>query len=79
MRFEQMLNERFVNVFTPDEKKAYMDELWNLLELTYAEIKSWAELTGQCPSTLEIAALRAMSRTRLEAIADGHSRTRNQS
>ena len=33
-----MLNERFVNVFTPDDKKAYMDELWELLEITYAEI-----------------------------------------
>jgi len=38
MKFAQMLNERFVNVFTPDEKEAYMDELWALLEVTYAEI-----------------------------------------
>ena len=38
MRFEQVLNERFVNVFTPEDKEAYMDEVWNLLELTYAEI-----------------------------------------
>ena len=38
MKFSQMLNERFVNVFTPDDKKAYMDELWELLEITYAEI-----------------------------------------
>lgn len=33
-----MLNERFVNVFTPEDKQKHMDELWQLLELTYAEI-----------------------------------------
>ena len=33
-----MLNERFVNVFTPEDKRAYMDQVWELLELTYAEI-----------------------------------------
>jgi len=38
MRFAQILNERFVNIFTPEDKQKYMDELWNLLELTYAEI-----------------------------------------
>lgn len=38
MRFQQILNERFVNVFAPEDKQAYMDELWELLELTYAEI-----------------------------------------
>ena len=38
MRFEQVLNERFVNVFTPEDKKVYMDQVWELLELTYAEI-----------------------------------------
>ena len=38
MRFEQVLFERFVNVFTPEDKRAYMDDVWQLLELTYAEI-----------------------------------------
>lgn len=38
MKFDQLLNERFVNVFTPEDKQKYMDELWELLELTYAEI-----------------------------------------
>lgn len=38
MRFEQIINERFVNVFTEKDKTAYMDQVWKLLELTYAEI-----------------------------------------
>jgi len=38
MKFAQILNERFVNVFTPEDKASYMEELWSLLEITYAEI-----------------------------------------
>lgn len=38
MRIQELLFERFVNLFSPEEKKKAMDEVWDLLELTYAEI-----------------------------------------
>ena len=38
MKWNQIINERFVNVFTPEDKEKYIDQLWHLLELTYAEL-----------------------------------------
>lgn len=34
--FKQYINEHFINVFTPDQKEPYADEVWNLLQKTYA-------------------------------------------
>lgn len=32
----QLLSERFINVFTPEQKKPYVDEVWDLIQDSYA-------------------------------------------
>lgn len=35
---EQQLNERFINVFTPEEKEKYADVVWDILQKSYGYI-----------------------------------------
>jgi len=35
MRIADILTERFVNVFTPDDKQKYADEVWDMLQKAY--------------------------------------------
>lgn len=34
--FKKFLVERYINLFTPDEKEPYADEVWDLLQKSYA-------------------------------------------
>lgn len=34
--FKQFLNEAYINLFTPEEKREYVDEVWDILQKSYA-------------------------------------------
>jgi hypothetical protein len=34
--FKQFITEHFINVFTPEQKEPYVDQVWELLQKTYA-------------------------------------------
>lgn len=33
---KQFINERYINLFTPEDKEPYVDEVWNILQAAYA-------------------------------------------
>jgi len=36
LNFKQFINEHYLNLFTPEEKAPYADQVWDLLQATYA-------------------------------------------
>jgi hypothetical protein len=37
-RFEEFLNERFLNVFSDSEKQPFVDDVWEIIQKSYAKI-----------------------------------------
>ena len=38
MKFKQFINEKFVNLFKPEEKEQYAQVVWDILQLSYKDI-----------------------------------------
>jgi len=38
LTFKELINEKFVNLFKDEEKENYKDEVWNLLQISYASL-----------------------------------------
>lgn len=38
MRFKNFINEAFINVFSSEDKRKYVDDVWDIIQSTYSRL-----------------------------------------